>query len=132
MIAPKDQHRTRPSSTTIPEEQDGEIVSLVALLAHKSNQKETGSVFETDQNHVSKLRWERARGTLLNPQHSLTPEAILNSWGGVNDFSVPSYPQGPAEFEKLLEDAQNLEKLHVPEYIRFDGKVVLITGAGGG
>ena len=108
------------------------VVPLVAVLVHSSNTKETGSIFEVGGGHVAKLRWERAKGGLLKTDSSLTPGAILKKWKDVEDFSQPSYPQGPANFMELLEAAQKLGPNPAGENPDFSGKVVVITCAGGG
>lgn len=108
------------------------VVPLVAVLVHSSNTNETGSIFEVGGGHVAKLRWERAKGALLKTGPSLTPGAILRRWNDVNDFSEPSYPDGLADFMTLLEEAQKLGDNEIGEKLDFTGKVVLITGAGGG
>ncbi|KAI9779221.1 MAG: bifunctional hydroxyacyl-CoA dehydrogenase/enoyl-CoA hydratase fox2 [Geoglossum umbratile] len=108
------------------------VVPLVSVLVHASNKSETGSIFEVGGGHMAKLRWERAKGALLKTDSTLTPGAILKKWSDVNDFSKPSYPQGPANFMELLEQAQNLGRNDTGELIDFKGKVVLVTGAGAG
>ncbi|KAL2047003.1 hypothetical protein N7G274_001021 [Stereocaulon virgatum] len=108
------------------------VVPLVAVLVHPSNKHETGSIFEVGGGHITKLRWERAKGALLKTGPSLTPGAVLKKWDQVNDFSEPSYPSGVADFMSLLEEAQKLGDNEPGEQLDFTGKVALITGAGGG
>ena len=108
------------------------IVPLVAVLVHSSNKNETGSIFEVGGGHVAKLRWERAKGALLKTGPTLTPGAVLKKWKNVNDFSEPSYPTGVADFLGFLEEAQKFGDNEQGEVLNFAGKVVLITGAGGG
>ncbi|KAF2098846.1 peroxisomal hydratase-dehydrogenase-epimerase [Rhizodiscina lignyota] len=107
------------------------VVPLVAVLTHESN-TETGSIFEVGGGHIAKFRWERAKGLLLRADKSYTPGAILAKWDKVSDFSEPEYPSGPANFMELLENAMELPPNPPGEKIDFKGKVVLITGAGGG
>ena len=108
------------------------VVPLVAVLVHPTNTTETGSIFEVGGGHMAKLRWERAKGALLKTDATLTPSALLHKWSGVSDFSDPSYPQGPANFMELLEDAQKLGSNKTGQEPDFTGKVALITGAGAG
>ncbi len=108
------------------------VIPLVAVLVHPSNTTETGSIFEVGGGFVAKMRWERAKGALLKADSSLSPGAILKKWSDVNNFSEPSYPTGPANFMELLEEAQKLPSNTSGESVDFKGRVVLITGAGGG
>jgi multifunctional beta-oxidation protein len=108
------------------------IVPLVAVLVHKSNDSETGGIFEAGGGHVAKLRWERSSGQLLKCDDSYTPGAILKKWDQVVDFSKPQYPTGPNNFVELLEESQNMKQNDKGEKLDFSGKVALVTGGGAG
>ncbi|KIW66623.1 peroxisomal hydratase-dehydrogenase-epimerase [Phialophora macrospora] len=108
------------------------VVPLVAVLVHPSNTHTSGSIFEVGGGHIAKLRWERAKGLLLRADETYTPGAILKKWDKVNDFSEPEYPTGVADFVTKSEESLKLPPNEQGEDIRFDGKVVLITGAGAG
>ncbi|EXJ69840.1 peroxisomal hydratase-dehydrogenase-epimerase [Cladophialophora psammophila CBS 110553] len=107
------------------------IVPLVAVLVHPSN-RESGSVFEVGAGHMAKLRWERSDGLLLKPDRSYTPGTILKAWSKVNDFSRADHPDGPTDMVKRLQESLQIKKNEPGPEIRFDEKVVLITGAGAG
>lgn len=108
------------------------VVPLVAVLVHKSNQDETGSIFEVGGGHVAKLRWERSSGLLLKADDSYTPGAVLKNWAKTEDFSNPQYPSGPNDFLTLLEDSMKMSSSEQGEELDFKGRVALITGAGAG
>ncbi|KAK4108479.1 NAD(P)-binding protein [Canariomyces notabilis] len=108
------------------------VVPLVAVLVHKNNTSESGSIFEAGGGHVAKLRWERSSGLLLKCDDSYTPSAILKRWNEVTDFSNPQYPSGPNDFLALLEKSQTLGPSEQGEKIDFKGRVALVTGGGAG
>ncbi|KAK4226192.1 hypothetical protein QBC38DRAFT_456509 [Podospora fimiseda] len=108
------------------------VVPLVAVLVHKNNTSESGSIFEVGGGHIAKLRWERSNGLLLKADDSYTPSAILKKWEKVTDFSNPQYPSGPNDFLTLLEESQKLGPSEQGEKVDFNGRVALVTGGGAG
>lgn len=108
------------------------VVPLVAVLVHKNNTDENGSIFEVGGGHIAKLRWERSSGLLLKADDSYTPGAILKRWDQVNNFSDPQYPSGPNDFMTLLEDSMKMGPSHQGEKLSFAGRVAVVTGGGAG
>jgi multifunctional beta-oxidation protein len=108
------------------------VVPLVAVLVHKNNTSESGSIFEVGGGHIAKLRWERSAGLLCKCDDSYTPSALIKKWDRVTDFSNPQYPSGPNDFVTLLEDSQKLGRNEQGEKIDFTGRVALVTGGGAG
>jgi multifunctional beta-oxidation protein len=108
------------------------VVPLVAVLVHKSNTQETGSIFEVGGGHAAKLRWERSSGQLLKCDDSYTAGAVLKKWNEVVDFSNPQHPTGPNDFLTLLEESQKMGPSDRGEKVDFSGRVALVTGGGAG
>ncbi|KAK0701656.1 hypothetical protein B0T26DRAFT_734163 [Lasiosphaeria miniovina] len=108
------------------------VVPLVAVLVHKNNTSESGSIFEVGGGHIAKLRWERSSGQLLKCDDSYTPGAIIKKWDQVIDFSNPQYPSGPNDFLSLLEDSMKMGPNDKGEKLDFTGRVALVTGGGAG
>ncbi|KAI1268869.1 hypothetical protein F5Y18DRAFT_372838 [Xylariaceae sp. FL1019] len=108
------------------------VVPLVAVLTHKNNTDENGSIFEVGGGHVAKFRWERSSGLLLKADDSYTPGAVIKQWNKVNDFSNPQYPSGPNDFLSLLEESMKMGPSEQGEKIDFTGRVALVTGGGAG
>lgn len=108
------------------------VVPLVAVLVHKNNTNENGSIFEVGGGHIAKFRWERSSGLLLKADDSYTPGAVLKQWNKVTDFSDPQYPSGPNDFMSLLEDSMKMGPSDKGEPLDFKGRVALVTGGGAG
>jgi len=108
------------------------VVPLVAVLVHKDNTDENGSIFEVGGGHVAKLRWERSSGLLLKADDSYTPSAVIKKWDQAIDFSKPQYPSGPNDFLTLLEDSMKMGPNEQGEKVDFTGRVALVTGGGAG
>ncbi|KAJ9154739.1 Short chain dehydrogenase [Pleurostoma richardsiae] len=108
------------------------VVPLVAVLVHKDNTSENGSIFEVGGGHIAKLRWERSSGQLLKCDDSYTPSAVLKKWDQVRDFSKPQYPSGPNDFVTLLEESVKMGPNEQGSKLDFSGRVALVTGGGAG
>lgn len=108
------------------------VVPLVAVLVHKDNTDENGSIFEVGGGHMAKLRWERSSGLLLKADDSYTPDAVLKKWDSAIDFSRPQYPSGPNDFLTLLEDSMKMGPNDQGDKLDFTGRVALVTGGGAG
>lgn len=82
------------------------------------------------------LRRERSRGVVFKTDESFTPSAVRARFNEILDFSKD------AEYPEKLTDANHLEFLERAkeaktndqgdQQVRFDGKTVLVTGAGAG
>lgn len=105
---------------------------MIRELAQSSSTS-NGSLFEATNKGFSCVRWERSQGAFLNPDSpSYTPMALLKQWSHVCDFSNLAYPDKANDFVFILEKTKKLphcEELNDP--ISYNGKVVVITGAGG-
>jgi multifunctional beta-oxidation protein len=109
------------------------VVPLVGVLTHKSNTKETGSIFEASSGHFSKIRWQRSEGVLLHPDETLTADVLLKNWNKVLDFSKNvEYPTSVVDSLAMLHKGLKLPKNQPDNSINFKGKVALITGGGEG
>ncbi|KAI8926957.1 hypothetical protein BC831DRAFT_454475 [Entophlyctis helioformis] len=94
------------------------VVPLVAYLTHESC-KENGSLFEVGAGFVAKLRWERSKGAVFKADSTFTPASVA-----ANITEV--------DWVGLLEKAKSLPENPNPGTLRFDNRVVIVTGAGNG
>ncbi|KAM3551597.1 hypothetical protein ARSEF4850_007789 [Beauveria asiatica] len=109
------------------------VVPVVGVLTHKNNTGDTGGNYEVGGGFAAKLRWQRAEGLLLKPDSSYTASAIIKNWDKVVDFSKNStFPAEPNNFIELSEKSAQLPPSEQGDKIDYNGKVVLITGAGAG
>lgn len=109
------------------------IVPVVALLCHESS-SENGGLYEVGGGFVSKLRWERSKGMVFKADATFTPGAVAAGMKRISDFNGADHPDSimTVDWVGLLQQAQALKNNPVGPDLRFDGKVVLVTGAGAG
>lgn len=91
-----------------------------------------GALFEISLHEACKMRWERSQGALLNPEKNFTPGALARSWQRVENFQDKVFSDGPAAFQSVLSRTLNLPGNTAGIEPRFDGKVVIVTGASAG
>lgn len=116
------------------------ISPLVLFLSHEST-KVTNSIFELAAGFFGQIRWERSSGQIFNPNEKyFTPESILTKWKGVNSFEDKPFkqvehPYQLTDYNDLIVKAKKLPLENDQGKIQIKslkGKVVIITGAGGG
>jgi len=67
------------------------VSPLILYLCHESC-TENGSLFEIGGGWVSKLRWERTKGSVFPLNKPILPENLRDSWKQITDFSQSDYP----------------------------------------
>lgn len=107
------------------------VMPLVAILVGRDCQ-ETGSVFEAGGGHMAKYKWERSKGAILVRDDNLSAGALLQRWNEVVDFQEPEYPEGPMDLTDLTNRLKSAPSNPKAQDLDFTGRVVMVTGGGGG
>ncbi|SCZ87443.1 BZ3500_MvSof-1268-A1-R1_Chr2-2g04909 [Microbotryum saponariae] len=110
------------------------IVPLVAYLCHDQTE-DNGKLFEAGAGWYGRVRWERSKGVVFKTDDTFTPAAVKAKWEQINDFSSGStFPENitDANYLEYLEEAKSIKKNETDGEVRFDGKTILVTGAGAG
>ncbi|KIJ67079.1 hypothetical protein HYDPIDRAFT_174325 [Hydnomerulius pinastri MD-312] len=109
------------------------VAPFVAAVCHPEGPNPSGRVFEVGAAFVAEIRCERSKGAIWKTDESFTPSAVKLKWSEVTDFSEPRYPESVSDVESTLEIASTLpSNAQSTPAVRFDGKTVVITGAGAG
>ncbi|KAK7033073.1 peroxisomal hydratase-dehydrogenase-epimerase [Favolaschia claudopus] len=111
------------------------VAPFVLAVCHPDGPDASGKAFEVGAGFVAEIRWERSGGAIFKTDSSFTPSAVKEKWSAVTDFSKPSYAKNyhDYDFKGILATATKLPSnpQSSPE-VRFDGKTVIVTGAGAG
>jgi multifunctional beta-oxidation protein len=113
-----------------------------------------GQVFEGGAGYFARLRWQRTKGAVFKTDDTFTPAAVKARWDEINDFKEVTYPESLTDTDYLvssaipipiqasvvlttrkqgfLEASKSIKTNKQPEKVRFDDKVVIVTGAGAG
>ena len=60
---------------------------------------------------MARVRWQRGRGAFFPLGESLTPEAIAERWGEIDNFDEPTYPETPTDsFAPVVANLQRQAK----------------------
>lgn len=134
--------RSRMTEDVLPKEMLGaldpsRVVPLVVYLTHESS-KASQQIFEVAAGYFGQVRYQRSSGELFKIDDTFTPEAILAKWNGIfeykdKEFNPVQYPKGTADYMRLVELGKSLPpNKQSKEKVSYNGRVVLITGAGAG
>ncbi|HDY81541.1 MAG TPA: SDR family oxidoreductase [Halieaceae bacterium] len=97
---------SRLTETILPEEvlkvlKPELVTPLVVRLCAQQNE-ESGALFEVGAGWVAKLRWERTRGALFDPNAELTAEAVDAAWDQIGDFTDAEHPASVGDAFKVV------------------------------
>ncbi|KAJ7707777.1 peroxisomal hydratase-dehydrogenase-epimerase [Mycena rosella] len=111
------------------------VAPFVLAVCHPDGPDASGRAFEVGAGFIAEIRWERSDGTVFKTDSTFTPSAVKAKWTELTDFSKPYYATAVTDVDSKgkLELAATLppNAQSSPE-VRFDGKTVIITGAGAG
>ncbi|CAK5268736.1 unnamed protein product [Mycena citricolor] len=111
------------------------VAPFVLAVCHPDGPDASGKVFEVGAGFVAEIRWERSTGSIFKTDASFTPSAVKAKWAEVTDFSKPVYPTKvtDVDYDGILKKASSMStNPQSSPAVRFDGKTVIITGAGAG
>eukprot|EP01100_Stratorugosa_tubuloviscum_P005008 TRINITY_DN227_c0_g1_i1.p1 TRINITY_DN227_c0_g1~~TRINITY_DN227_c0_g1_i1.p1 ORF type:complete len:308 (+),score=168.74 TRINITY_DN227_c0_g1_i1:58-981(+) len=86
------------------------VAPLVCYLCHEATNV-TGNVFEVGAGWVSRVRWQRTKGSFfaLNGPQKISVESVRDKWSEINDFTDANYPTSASDSQESV--MANLSKL---------------------
>ncbi|CAO1615357.1 unnamed protein product [Sympodiomycopsis kandeliae] len=111
------------------------VAPLATYLVSGANEEHSGLVIESGAGFMAALRRERTKGVVFRADDTFTPSAVQKRFEEVLDFeNDPEYPEKitDANHMDFLERAKAAKPNEQGDKVSFDGKTVLITGAGAG
>ncbi|MCH8543116.1 MAG: SDR family oxidoreductase [Alcanivorax sp.] len=83
------------------------VTPLVLKLCHEAH-RDSGSLYEVGAGWIGKLQWERTKGHGFPVSQPLTPEAIVEQWPAITDFTDADHPgNGQEAIMAMLGNLQN-------------------------
>lgn len=83
------------------------VTPLVLKLCHEAH-RDSGSLYEVGAGWIGKLHWERSKGHGFPITQPLTPEAIVEQWSAITDFTDADHPgNGQEAIMAMLGNLQN-------------------------
>ncbi|PVV02646.1 hypothetical protein BB560_002896 [Smittium megazygosporum] len=109
------------------------VVPVVGFLTHEQT-KISGDLIELAGGFVSNARWEVSNGAVFKPDSNFTPASIAAKYGEITSFANPMYPtiRKGVDYLGLMKKASSQSPNPKLSDLRYDGKVVIVTGSGAG
>ncbi|KAJ3916589.1 peroxisomal hydratase-dehydrogenase-epimerase [Lentinula edodes] len=116
------------------------VAPFVAAVCHPDGPDASGRIFEVGAGFIAEVRWEQSKGAVFKTDATFTPSAASNiivkaKWSEITDFSQPKYLKSIADIDMKKTREAALKAPSNPQSspeVRFDGKTVIVTGAGAG
>ncbi|KAJ4476218.1 peroxisomal hydratase-dehydrogenase-epimerase [Lentinula aciculospora] len=111
------------------------VAPFVAAVCHPNGPDASGRIFEVGAGFIAEVRWEQSKGAMFKTDATFTPSAVKAKWSEITDFSQPKHLNSIADIDMKKIHEAALKASPNPQAspeVRFDGKTVIVTGAGAG